>query len=291
VLGTLQIQDHQEADAEKSLQRFVELAPNITPEAAQRRSLSQAYLGLAQIAEKRRDFAGAEAWLNRITDGQDLLSAQSRRASLLARQGKILEARALLQALPERGPDDARNKLVAEVQMLRDIKQYWAAHEVLKQAMAKAPGDTDLLYDYAMLSEKIGHLEEMERSLRRLIVAKPDYHHAYNALGYSLADRNMRLDEARELIRKAVALAPADPFIQDSLGWVEFRLGNMTEALRILEAAYKAKPDPEIAAHLGEVLWANDQRDRARAIWKEGLLLNAENETLLGALKRLGVKL
>jgi tetratricopeptide (TPR) repeat protein len=291
VLGTLQIQDLKEADAERSLLRFVELAPGITPEAAQRRALAQAFQGLAQIAEKRRDFTGAEAWLNRITDGQDLLSAQSRRASLLARQGKVAEARALLQSLPERSPDDARNKLLAEVQLLRDMKQYKTAHELLGVAMAKSPADTDLLYDHAMLSEKIGRLDEMESSLRRLIAAKPDYHHAYNALGYSLADRNVRLEEARELIRKAVALAPADPFIQDSLGWVEFRLGNMAEALRILEAAYKAKPDAEIAAHLGEVLWVNGQRDRARTMWKEGLLLNAENETLLGTLKRLGIKL
>lgn len=290
VLGTLQAQDKQEAAAEKALLRFLELAPTVTPEAAQRRSLAQAYLGLAQIAEKRRDFAGAEAWLNRISDGQDLLSAQSRRASLLARQGKIKEARELLHALPEREPGDARSKLMAEVQMLRDIKQYWTAYDVMSQALAATPNDADLLYDHAMLAEKIGRNDEMERSLRQLIAAKPDYHHAYNALGYSLADRGQRLDEARELIRKAVALAPSDPYIQDSLGWVEFRRGDYTQALLILEAAYKAKPDPEIAAHLGEVLWVVGHRDRAQAIWKEGLLLNAENETLLGTLKRLGVK-
>jgi tetratricopeptide (TPR) repeat protein len=109
-------------------------------------------------------------------------------------------------------------------------------------------------------------------------------------LGYSLADRNLRLPEARQLIQKALEYAPGDPFISDSLAWVEFRMGNKAEALRILDAAYKAKPDPEIAAHFGEVLWSMGQRDRATAIWKEGLLLNAENETLQETLKRLRVK-
>ena len=131
-------------------------------------------------------------------------------------------------------------------------------------ARAKAPDDTDLLYDQAMVAEKLNRLDEMERLLRRLIELKPDNQNAYNALGYSLADRNVRLDEARTLIRKAVQLAPDDPFIADSLGWVEFRLGNTDEALRILEAAYKKRPDPEIGAHLGEVLWASGQRDRAQ---------------------------
>jgi tetratricopeptide (TPR) repeat protein len=131
----------------------------------------------------------------------------------------------------------------------------------------------------------------MERLLRQLIEKKPEYHHAYNALGYSLAERNLRLPEARELIQKALQYAPADPFIQDSLGWVEFRLGNKAEALKILEAAYKAKPDAEIAAHFGEVLWSTGQRDKAIAVWKEGLLLNPDNEALLETLKRLRISL
>ena len=100
----------------------------------------------------------------------------------------------------------------------------------------------------------------------------------------------MRLPEARQLIQKALEFAPGDPFITDSLGWVEFRMGNRSEALRILDTAYKARPDAEIAAHLGEVLWAIGQRDRAQAVWKEGLLLNRENETLQETLKRLRVK-
>jgi tetratricopeptide (TPR) repeat protein len=290
VQGTLQLQDNQYDSAEASLQRYVKLADQQRQGEERARGLAQAYLSLAQIAEKRKDYPGAEAWLNKIENAQDMVGAQNRRASLLAKQGKMEEARQLLRGLPERNPGDARMKLMAEVQLLRDNKQYQAAYDLLSAFTKGQASDTDLLYDQAMLAEKIGNLGEMERLLRQLIAAKPDYHHAYNALGYSLAERNIRLLEARELIQKALEFAPGDPFITDSLGWVEFRLGNKAEALRILDGAYKSKPDAEIAAHLGEVLWSMGQRDRAMAIWKEGLLLNADNDTLQDTLKRLRVK-
>ena len=290
VQGTLQVQDNQLAAAETSLKRYVELAQSQPAGDERSRGMAQAYLSLSQIAEKRKDFAAAGAWLDRIENSQDLVAAQNRRASLLARQGKIEEARKLLRALPERNPADARTKLMAEVQLLRDNKQYKAAYDLLADAARRDPKDNELLYDQAMLAEKLGNNSDMERLLRQVIAAKPDYHHAYNALGYSLAERKIRLPEARQLIQKALDYAPGDPFISDSLGWVEFRMGNRAEALRILDTAYKARPDAEIAAHLGEVLWAIGQRDRAQAIWKEGLLLNSENETLLETLKRLRVK-
>jgi tetratricopeptide (TPR) repeat protein len=290
VQGTLQAQDNQLPAAEVSLKRYVELAQSQPASDERRRGLAQAYLSLSQIAEKRKDYVAAEAFLDRIEDSQDLISAQNRRASILARQGKLAEARQLIRNLPERTPEDARMKLSAEVQLLRDNKLYKPAYDLLAAASAKDPKDTDLIYDQAMMAEKLGNLTEMERLLRLVIAARPDYQHAYNALGYSLADRNLRLPEARQLIQKALEYAPGDPFISDSLAWVEFRMGNKAEALRILDAAYKAKPDPEIAAHFGEVLWSMGQRDRATAIWKEGLLLNAENETLQETLKRLRVK-
>ena len=141
-----------------------------------------------------------------------------------------------------------------------------------------------------MTAEKLNALTGMEKLLRQVMVIKPDYHHAYNALGYSLAERGIRLPEARDLIRKALEFAPDDPYITDSLGWVEFRMGNRAEALRVLDGAYKARPDPEIAAHLGEVLWTMGQRERAQAIWREGLFLGSENDTLQETLKRLRVK-
>ncbi len=290
VQGTLQVQDHQHSAAEASLKRYVELVQTRPATEERARGLAQAYLSLAQIAERGKDFAGAEAWLNRIENSQDMVSAQNRRASILARQGKVAEARALLRALPERNTADARMKLMAEVQLLRESKQNQAAYDLLVKAIERDPKDAELGYDLAMLAEKLGRLDEMERLLRQLIAVKPDHHHAYNALGYSFAERNIRLLEAKLLIQKALEFAPADPFITDSLGWVEFRMGNKAEALRLLDSAYKSRPDAEIAAHLGEVLWSMGQRERAQAIWKEGLLLNAENETLLETLKRLGVK-
>jgi tetratricopeptide (TPR) repeat protein len=290
VQGTLQVQDNQLDAAEASLKRYVELALNQPGSEERNRGLAQAYLSLSQIAEKRKDYTGAGAWLDRIENSQDLVAAQNRRASLLARQGKMEEARKLLRAIPERSPADGRNKLLAEVQLLRDNKQYRPAYELLADAARRDPQDNELLYDQAMLAEKLGNNADMERLLRQVIAAKPDYHPAYNALGYSFAERNIRLPEARQLIQKALDFAPGDPFISDSLGWVEFRMGNRSEALRILDTAYKARPDPEIAAHLGEVLWATGQRDRAQAVWKEGLLLNSDNETLQETLKRLRVK-
>jgi tetratricopeptide (TPR) repeat protein len=288
--GTLLVQDNQLPAAEAALQKYIGLAQQMPPGEDRTRGLAQAYLSMAQVAEKRKDFTAAGAWLDRIENSQDLLAAQNRRASILARQGKMAEARKLIQSLPERTPADARMKMSAEVSLLRENKQYKPAYDLLAQALAKAPDDVDLLYDQAMMAEKIGDFPDMERLLRRVMAVKPDYHHAYNALGFSFADRNVRLPEAKQLIQKALEFAPGDPFITDSLGWVEFRLGNRAEALRILQGAYKDRPDPEIAAHLGEVLWALGQRELAEKIWREGMLMGSDNETLTETLKRLKVQ-
>jgi tetratricopeptide (TPR) repeat protein len=288
--GTLLVQENQLAPAEAALKKYLELAQAQPAGEDRSRGSAQAYLSLAQIAEKRRDFVQAGAWLDRIENSQDLVQAQNRRASILARQGRMDDARKLIHALPERTPAELRMKTMAEVQLLRDNQQYKAAYDLLAQAVAKDPADTDLLYDQAMLAEKLGDFAGMEKLLRQVIASKPDYHHAYNALGFSLAERNQRLPEAKQLIQKALEHAPGDPFITDSLGWVEFRMGNRAEALRILQGAYKDRPDPEIAAHVGEVLWGLGQRDQALSIWREGLLLNPENDTLQETLKRLKVK-
>lgn len=289
LLGSLQVQDNALPAATASLQKFMALARQPGEERLAR-GLTQAYLLMAQIAEKQNDFPAASAWLDRIENADDIMAAQMRRASLLARQGQLDQARALLRNQPERRPEEARLKLVAEAQLLRDFKAYQQAYEVYTEVAERFPDDTDLIYDQAMMAEKAGKLADMERLLRKLIAAKPDHHHAYNALGYALADRNQRLPEAKQLIEKAVSLAPGDAYIQDSLGWVEFRLGNTERALGILQAAYGKRPDPEIAAHLGEVLWVQGQREQALKIWREGLLLAADNDTLQGTLKRLQVK-
>ena len=291
LLGSLQTQAHQDAAAESSLKRYVAMADTQADAESRGRGQTQAFLQLAQLAERRKDYVGAEHWLSRIDSSEDFIGAQTRRAALLVRQGKLPQARELVRSLPERTEEDKKQKFMAEVQLLRDAKQYQAAYDMLAQASSAKPEDTDLIYDKAMVAEKLNRLDEMERLLRRLIELNPDNQNAYNALGYSLADRKIRLEEERTLIKKAVQLAPEDPFIADSLGWVEFRLGNTDEAIGILEAAYKRRPDPEIGAHLGEVLWVKGERGRAMSIWKEAYLVDADNETLLETLKRLRVKL
>ena len=294
VLGSLQLQDNQLAPAQAALERFVALsltAAQQTDEDEPDRGLTQAYLSLAQIAEKRKDYASAEKWLSKIENSSDMLQAQTRRASILAGRGQLAEGRKLIRSLPERNSADARSKLLAEIGLLRELKQHQLAYDLLAQAVKVTPQDTDLLYDQAMMAEKLDQLPEMERLLRRVIAIKPDAYNAYNALGYSFADRNTRLSEAKQLIQKALEFVPNDPFISDSLAWVEFRMGNNTEAAKIFAVAYKAKPDAEIAAHYGETLWVMGQRDKALSIWREGQVLDPENVTLVQTLKRLKIKL
>jgi tetratricopeptide (TPR) repeat protein len=306
-LGALQLELRQPRDAEASLQQFLQLGANPTAmpaaaggdddeddadgNASVEAGRTQAWLMLAQAAEMRGDNKAAATWLDKIDDPQRALEVQTRRATLLAKQGKLREARALVQQVPERRPEDARAKLIAESQVLREVKRWPDAHAVLAGAAQRFPDDVDLLYEQAMMAEKLTRLDEMERVLRRVIELKPDHHHAYNALGYSLAERNLRLPEARELIAKALELAPGDPFITDSLGWVEYRLGNPTQALVHLKRAYASRPDVEIAAHLGEVLWTLGQRDEARRVWREGRARDADNEVLRETLARLQVRL
>ena len=246
---------------------------------------------LAQAAEMRGDLQSAEAWLIKVDSPDRLMEAQFRRASLLARQGKMSQARAIIQTLPEDSPEKLRSKLLAESQLLREAHDWQAAYEVLAKANERIQGDADMLYEQSMMAEKLGRFEEMEQLLRKVIATKADHFHAYNALGYSLAERNIRLEEARELIANALSFVPTEPFILDSMGWVEFRLGRKAEALRLLRQSYAARPDAEIASHLGEVLWANDQPEEARQIWQEGLKRDPKNEALLETLKRLKVSL
>ena len=287
IQAALQLDANALEPAQASLNQFMALAASEPASDTVYAALTRAYLLSAQIAEKQGDVDAAEAWLNRIQNAPDLMGAQIRRAALLARHGKLPQARALIQRLPATTPDDERMKLVAEAQLLRDAGEFSEALAVQAKAVAQFPADNDLLYDQAMLAEKAGQHAAMERMLRQLIAREPDYYHAYNALGYSLADRGVRLQEAKELVQKALTFAPTDPFITDSLGWVEFRLGNHAQALQLLESAFKIRPDTEIAAHLGEVLWRMGQQQRAKEIWAEGQQLNPDNESLKETVKRL----
>jgi tetratricopeptide (TPR) repeat protein len=313
-LGALHLELRHAQDAERALHRYVQLAqrepaaPAAAPAAGSTedddaddtasdtptradQGLVQAWLMLAQSAEQRGDFKAAEGYLARIDDPDRALEVQSRRASILARQGRIQQARELIRALPETRPQDGRAKLLAEASVLREGKRWKDAYEVLGSALQRYGDDADLIYEQAMMAEKDNRLPDMERLLRRVIELKPDNAHAHNALGYSLADRRQRLPEARALIQRALELAPGDPFITDSLGWVEYRMGNAEEALRLLRQAYAARPDTEIGAHLGEVLWSLGQRDEARRIWRESHSRDATNDVLRETLARLRVGL
>ena len=248
----------------------------------------QAWLMLSQAAEQRGDLKAADAALQKV-DGAGI-DVQFRRASLLARRGKLADARKLLQPAADAGDADVRARLLAEAQLLREHRDYAASLSVLKTATERFKDDTDLIYEQAMMSEKLGRFDEMEGLLRKVIELKPDYHHAYNALGYSLAERNQRLPEAKQLIERALKLAPGEPFIVDSLGWVEFRLGNLPEAAKLLRQAHTGRPDAEIAAHLGEVLWASGAQDEARSILHDAAQRDPRNEALRETLDRLKVR-
>ncbi|MFG6463052.1 tetratricopeptide repeat protein [Roseateles sp. DXS20W] len=292
-LGALELELKQlpaaEAALRESLKRLDVPAAGTDAEIKARADGRQsAWLMLSQVAEQRGDLKAADAALQKV-DGSGL-DVRFRRASLLARQGKLADARKLLKPAADASDADARAALLAESQLLREQRDYAGSAAVLKAGTERFKDDTDLLYELAMMSEKLGRFDDMEAQLRRVIELKPDHHHAYNALGYSLADRNVRLPEARQLIEQALKLAPGESFIVDSLGWVEFRLGNLPEAARLLRQAHAGRPDAEIAAHLGEVLWLSGAQDEARRVFAEGLQREPDNEALRDVMKRLKVK-
>jgi tetratricopeptide (TPR) repeat protein len=244
-------------------------------------------LYLGQLAEERKNLPEALRWYDEIVDGEHYLTAQIRYAQVLSRQGKLDAARARLRQTEPQNSQQRVQLILAEAQLLRDANQPKAAFDMVQQALERLPNQPDLLYDHAMLAEKLDRMDILEASLRKLIALRPDYAHAYNALGYSLADRNERLPEARELIEKALKLSPDDSFIIDSMGWVLYRQGRTKDALDWLQRAFTARPDAEIAAHLGEVLWALGRRDEAERVLQDAAKKDPGNEALTNTLKRL----
>jgi predicted Zn-dependent protease len=292
LLGTLEAEAGADEPARAALNQFLSVAATLPPRLewlgpAQ----TQAYNTLSRVAERAGNNAEALVWLDKISANGDPLPQLTRRASLLLKDGRTEQGLALLQP-PGNAPDEQfKRYALTEVQLLRDAKNHLAAYQKLTQMETRFPNDPDLQYELAMSADKIQRLDEMEMRLRRLIARQPDHHHAYNALGYSLADRGVQLDEAETLIKKALEFAPQDPFIQDSLGWVLYKRGDLPGALQVLEAAFNARPDAEIATHWGEVLWAAGQRDKANAMWIKARQLQPDNETLKETLSRLNVKL
>ena len=242
---------------------------------------------LGQIAEEKKDWPQAIKWYGEIQEGEQAVPARLRTANAIAKQGKLDSALEFLHKASDEFPGQEVQFTVAEAQLLRDANRNGEAFALLDKALKEDPEQPELLYDYALTAEKLGKYDVLEANLRKLIEVRPEHAHAYNALGYSFAERNMRLPEARELIEKALQLAPEDYFIVDSLGWVQYREGNLKGAAETLRRAYSGRPDAEIGAHLGEVLWVMGDRNEANRVWNESLKTAPDNETLLKTIKRL----
>lgn len=280
------------ADARRFFERYVKLVDEGGASDVQSaRDPDPAYLNLARLAEEERKFAEALAWLDRIDGGDQYLAARQRKALLLGKMKRVDDGRRLLKDTPTESESERQQLLLTEAQLLREASRHKEALGLLEGALKKSPDDTALLYDAALIAEKLDRTELMETYLRRAIKLKPEEAHAYNALGYSLADRNLRLQEAYELIAKALKLSPDDAFIQDSMGWVYFRMGQLDKAREYLARAWNARPHAEVGAHYGEALWVMGDRDKARSIWREARDIEPDNETLQSTLKRLKVRL
>ncbi|MGO4307485.1 tetratricopeptide repeat protein [Cupriavidus sp. RAF12] len=289
-LGLTSLQARSYDDAERYLKEYLEMAaksPAANPDVA--------FQYLAQIAEEKKDYAGAIEWLDRIEDSRLAPAAQAKRAQLLARMGKLDDAQAvfgdmLADAEDIADPGQRAQRMTAirqaEVATLMDSKAYDRARKLLDERVKVEPDNADWVYELAMLDEREKRYDSMERGLRKVIDLQPDQKQGYNALGYSLADRNERLPEARKLLERASELGPDDPYIMDSLGWVKYRQGELQPAADLLKSAYAKAPEAEIGAHLGEVLWQLGQHEEARKTWTEAAKAEPENQTLLDTLRR-----
>jgi tetratricopeptide (TPR) repeat protein len=276
-VGILSLQLEDTKLAEANLQRLLTLDYH---------DKDSIHLYLGQIAEDKKDYPGALAQYAAVEPGEHYILAQIRYANVLSKEDHLEDARAHLEGVEPRNTQQKVQLVLAEAQLMREANQVQQAFDFLDQRMKQMPNQPDLLYDYAMLAEKLDHNDILESSLRKLIALKPDHAHAYNALGYSLADRNVRLDEALQYIDKALQLAPDDAFIIDSMGWVQYRLGHYDASLKFMRRAYTTRPDPDIAAHLGEVLWTVGQHDEAKRVWQDAAKKNPDNEALLSTMKR-----
>ncbi|AKH38012.1 MULTISPECIES: tetratricopeptide repeat protein [Nitrosomonas] len=266
--------DSAEANFKKALELGYEDANNL-------------HFNLARIYEvTQRPDAALKAY-QQVSGGERYLPAQIRIAVLLLKEEGINRARQHLHQLTPENEQQRAQLILAEAQLLREVNAHYEVFKLLDKNLEKTPDQPELLYDRALAADKIGKFDIVEKDLRRLIELKPDNAHAYNALGYSLAERGLRLPEALALIKKAVELSPEDPYIMDSLGWVYYRMGNFREGLNYLNLAFTTRPDPEIAAHLGEVLWVKGAKEDAEKVWRSALEAHPDNEILLDTMKRL----
>jgi len=248
-------------------------------------------LSLGEIEERRKHYVEALKWYAEVKPGERYVNAQARYAAVLVKQGNLEAGNRHLEMLLEQNTNVQIQLIQAQANLLREAKAYQRAFDVLDKALKSHPEVVDLLYDQGMMAEKIERFDVLEKNFRRVIQLRPDNAQAYNALGYTLADRKIRLTEANQLIKKALELSPNDPYILDSQGWVFFRLGELRQAESVLRQAFKLRPEAEVGAHLGEVLWENNQREEAKRLWTDLIKNNAANETLFETIKRLAADL
>ena len=249
--------------------------------------LDAAYFNLGRAYRELNEPERALEAFENVNAGNEFLPARLMQSELLFELGRHAEASRLLQEARDEQPDYAIQLFMMEIEALSGQGQVEAAWELTDLALEQFPEDLNLLYTRAILAEKRGDLEQLERDLRFIIERDPENAMAMNALGYTLTDRTDRHAEALSLIEQAHQLNPDDPAILDSLGWVHYRLGNLPEAEAQLRKAYARFPDHEVAAHLGEVLWVSGQQKEARTVWREAYKADPDSEILRDTLQRL----
>lgn len=250
----------------------------------ERKQEARYYLG--RIAEEKGDLEAAAKHYTGVGNGQNYIDAQLRMGFILTKQDQTQKALDHLESIQPVSDQDRRLLVQARAEILIQEQRYQDAMAIYNQALEDNTDDTELLYSRAMLAEKMGKLELLERDLRAVIQQDPDNAQALNALGYTLADRTNRLQEAYDLIKRALELNSNDFYILDSMGWVLYRMGRLEEAETYLRKALEQRKDPEVAAHLGEVLWVKGERDAAREVWETALQATPDDERLLDVIQR-----
>ncbi len=306
MLGSLQQQLGQAHAAETSLLRVLQLvepaatapqAPVAAASAAQepaqavpQEDLQRVYLALSELALQQGDTAGSARWLQRIAGSGSDVAVTLQRAKLLAAQGRGRDAVDLVQALPRASATQRRQRLLALSELLQAMRQPARAYAVLESGMRTWGRDADYAYETAMAAQQAGKVSRALALLRGIVRAHPRYQPGLNALGYTLADRGIELQQARALIERALRLSPGNPFVMDSLGWVEFRLGHLARARTLLEQALQGRDDPGIAAHLAEVEWRRGAPARARTLLRQAWRAAPHDATVQRVMRRLGLK-
>jgi tetratricopeptide (TPR) repeat protein len=240
---------------------------------------NDAFYFLGNTAEMAKQYAQATQWYQQVDGGQYWLPAQIASARVLLAQHQPAQARDYMDKLAAADPGDAVQFRLAETQLFSDAGDNQTALQVFDQALTENPGNDDLLYNRALLRENLGQVSQAEADLRLILSRQPDNADALNALGYTLTIYSTEYQQARSYIEKALRLKPGDPAIMDSMGWVEYQLGNYPQALGYLRKAYARLADPDVAAHLSAALWASGDKQEARNVWSAALKQHPDNQS------------